>query len=147
MKKLKILTFFSTLMMLAVVGCNQPYYHIPTDANGDPDITDISTTTVSPDPVTTDDSKFTITAHLPNAHEGDKMTVKVLKKQEPSGGGSKQMLRIGGVEKQVDVNSDLNASVSFTTQKAELNDAGDEVLVVFEGDHDSAQMKITMKSP
>lgn len=147
MKNLKVLTLFSTLMVLTVAGCNQPYYHIPADASGNPDITDISTTTVSPDPVTTDDNKFTVTAHLPNAREGDEMTAKVLKKQEPSGGGNKQMLPVKGAEKKADVDSDLDVSVTFTTQEAKLIKAGDEVLVVFEGDHDSAQTKVKLGKP
>jgi hypothetical protein len=145
MKNLKVSLLFIAVLMLTVVSCNQPYYHIPTDANGDPIITQLSTTAVTPDPVTTNDTKFTVTAKLPNAHKGDKMFAELLDLQVPSSGGSKQMLPIKGTKKNVTVGDDLNVTVTYTTQEAKLKNPGDEVLVVFGGPNDSAQMKITLE--
>jgi hypothetical protein len=146
MKNLKALIFISAVLVIAVIGCNQPYYHIPMK-NGKPDITQLSTTAVTPDPVTTNDSKFTVTATLPNAQEGDQMTAQILKKQVPKGGGSKQWLPVNGTKKQVPVGSDLKASATFTRKAAQLKNPGDEVKVVFSGKHDSAQMDITLEQP
>lgn len=147
MKNLKVITLFSAIMVLTVAGCNQPYYHIPTDANGDPIITQLSTTSVTPDPVTTNDSQFTVTAHLPNAKEGDTMTATVLKLQLPDNGTNKAMLPVSGTKKEITVNSDLNVTVTYTRQEAELINPGDAITVTFGGEHDSAQIDITLEKP
>lgn len=147
MKNSKILRllFANVLITLLVVSCDQPYFEIPTDPNGDPIITELSTTSVNPDPVTTADSKFTVTAYLPNAHSGDKITAQCLNKQVPQNGGKEGFLPISGTQKELTVGSDLKVTITYTTSEAELINAGDVILVVFGGETASAQQRITLQ--
>ncbi len=149
MRKIKIRVFWliNVLIILTVVSCEQPYFEIPTDKNGQPIITEISTTSVSPSPVTTSDSKFSITAYLPNAHEGDKITAQCLNKQVPENGGKEGFLPISGTEKDLTVGSNLKVTVSYSRSEAKLTNVGNVVLVVFSGKTASAQKKITLKNP
>lgn len=140
-----IFLFVNVFIALTIVSCSQPYFEIPTDANGDPIITELSTTTVSPDPVTTADSKFSVTAYLPNAHSGDKITAQCLNMQVPQGGGKEGFLPISGTEKELTVGKDLKVTVTYTRSEAQLNDPGDVVLVVFGGETASAQTRITLQ--
>lgn len=141
---IRLFLFVHALIALTIVSCSQPYFEIPTLPNGDPDITALSTTTVNPDPVTTTDTKFTVTAYLPNAHSGDKITAQCLNKQVPQGGGKEGFLPIAGTKKELTVGDDLKVSVTYTTAEAKLGQAGDIVLVVFGGETSSAQQRVTM---
>lgn len=147
MKKpgIRLFLLVNVLIALTIVSCSQPYYEIPTLPNGEPDITEISTTSVNPDPVTTSDSKFTVTAYLPNAHSGDQITAQCLNKRVPDGGGKEGFLPITGTKQELTVGDDLKVSVTYTTDEAKLLKSGDIVLVVFGGKTASAQQQITMK--
>lgn len=145
--RIRLFLFIHVLIALTIVSCSQPYFEIPTLPNGEPDITQISTTTVNPDPVTTADSKFTVTAYLPNAHSGDKIKAQCLNMQVPAGGGKEGFLPISGTEKELTVNKDLKVSVTYSRSEAKLNDPGDVVLVVFGGKTASAQQRITLQKP
>lgn len=141
----RLILLVNVLITLTIISCSQPYFEIPTDPNGDPIITELSTATVSPNPVTTADSKFTVTAYLPNAHQGDKITAQCLNKQVPQGGGKEGFLPISGTEKELTVNKDLKVSVTYSRSEAKLNNPGDVVLVVFGGETASAQIRITLQ--
>ncbi|HEX5554726.1 MAG TPA: hypothetical protein VFX43_15895 [Chitinophagaceae bacterium] len=141
---IRLFLLVNVLIAVTMVSCSQPYFEIPTLPNGEPDITKLSTTSVNPDPVRSSDSKFTVTAYLPNAHEGDKIAVQCLNKQVPKGGGKEGYLPISGTQKELTVGSDLKVSVTYTTAEAKLVQVGDDVLVVFGGKTASAQQKVTL---
>lgn len=143
MNNLRIPIITSFILVLALIGCDQPYYHVPTDANGDPIITDIGKTTSKG--ITMLDSKFTVNTYLPNAHEGDTMKVQLLQPQVPENGGEKELLPLEGTVKKITVDSDLKFSVSYTREEANLNKPGDFVRIVFGGETASNQMPIEME--
>ncbi len=130
--------------MVLAAGCSkQPYFNIPTDANGKVILTGIATATSAG--ISTLDDNFTVNATLPNAKAGDIMTVELLKPQVPSGGGAEQLLPLAGTRKQVTVASDLTASVNFTRAQAMMNVPGDFVTVTFAGKTESASLVVTLK--
>jgi hypothetical protein len=140
--KNKILLILICSIALIVSCSKQPYYHIPTDANGNVILTGISTCTSLG--ITTLDDNFTVNATLPNAKAGDVMTIELLKPQVPAGGGAAQLLPLAGTQKQVTVASDLTASVNFTRAQAMMNVPGDFVTVTFSGKTESASVVVTM---
>lgn len=142
MKNKSSLILICSLTLL--ISCSkQPYWNIPTDANGNAIITTVSTTT-SPGITTLDDS-FTVNTTLPNAKAGDVMNVELLKQQVPPGGGtSTQLLPLAGTQKTVTVGSDLTASISYTREEAQMTQAGDNVYVSFSGKTESASIVIQM---
>ncbi|HEY6081873.1 MAG TPA: hypothetical protein VIU45_00360 [Chitinophagaceae bacterium] len=127
-----------------IVSCSkQPYFNIPTDANGKVILTGIATATSAG--ISTLDDNFTVNATLPNAKAGDVMTVELLKPQVPPGGGAAQLLPLAGTQKQVTVASNLTVSVNFTRTQAMMNVPGDFVTVTFAGKTESASLVVTLK--
>ena len=121
-------------------GCTkQPYYDIPTDANGNVGITGVSSTTSSG--ITTLDDKFTVNATLPNAKAGDIMIAELLKLQVPSTGGAAQLLPLAGTQKNVTVGNDLKTTVTYTRAEAKLASVGDYVTVTLSGKTSQALLK------
>src|SRR5665647_1596098 len=102
--KNKISLILICLLALIVSCSKQPYYNIPTNANGTVILTGIATATSVG--ISTLDDNFTVNATLPNAKAGDIMTVELLKPQIPSGGSSTQLLPLAGTQKQVTVGND-----------------------------------------
>lgn len=144
MKHFKIL-IYTCLLALTLSCTNNPYYEIPMDEDGNPILTEISTTTTSG--VTTDDTDFTVTATLPNATAGDVMRVDLLKPQPHPNSESDQMLPLDGASQQVTVESDQTATVTITRAAAELENVGDEIRVIFNGPTDSAEITVTLEAP
>ncbi|MEO6948632.1 MAG: hypothetical protein ABI123_03300 [Ginsengibacter sp.] len=121
----------------------QPYWNIPTDANGNAVITDIAT--ASSNGISTLDDNFTVNTTLPNAKAGDVMQVELLKQQIPPGGGtSTQLLPLSGTQQTVTVSNDLTVSITYTRAQAQLNEPGDNVYVSFAGKTESASIVIQM---
>lgn len=142
MKNKKSLILIGSLALM--FSCSkQPYWDIPTDANGNAVITGISTATSIG--ITTLDDKFTVNTTLPNAKAGDVMKVELLKQQIPPGGGaSTQLLPLAGTQQTVTVANDLTASVTYTRAQAQMNKAGDNIYVSFAGKTESASIVIQM---
>lgn len=135
------LTFICSLLL--IVGCTeQPYYAVPTDASGKVVITGVSKATSSG--ITTLDDAFTVDATLPNAKEGDVMKVELLQLQVPPQGGNEQLLPMAGTQKEVTVGSDLKVSVTYSRAEAQMNAAGDYVVVTFAGKTDAADLRVDM---
>lgn len=141
--KNKISLILICLLAAVIVSCSkQPYYNIPTDANGHIILTGIATTTSSG--ISTLDDNFTVDATLPNAKAGDVMTVELLKPQIPAGGSTAQLLPLAGTQKQVTVSNNLTVSVNYTRAAAMMNVPGDFVTVTFSGKTESASIVITL---
>ncbi|MGV8137030.1 MAG: hypothetical protein AB2L20_17600 [Mangrovibacterium sp.] len=138
----KIIYFLCLLILL--FSCREDDYSIPRDENGDVIFTDVSTTTTTG--ISTLDDSFTVTAVLPNAKQGDVMTIECLQLQAPSTGGSDQLLPLDGTQKTVTVGSDLTASVTYTRDEANLVNVDDYVTVTFSGKTDYAIQKVEMIS-
>ncbi len=125
-------------------GCTkQPYYDIPTDANGRVVITQVAKAETNG--VTTLDDQFTVVATLPNAVEGDVMTVELLKLQTPPKGGDDQLLPLSGTQKDAVVGSDHKASVTYTRAEAQLEQPGDYVTVTFSGKTDAVIKRVDLE--
>jgi hypothetical protein len=130
-------------MLAIIISCSKPpYYDIPKDANGQVILTTISTT--FSDGITALDAGFSLTATLPNAHEGDVMKVELLRLQEPQGGGALQLLPMAGTQTEVTVPASKEATVTYTREKALLSNAGDYVTIVFNGETEYAKGTVTM---
>ncbi|MEJ7681610.1 MAG: hypothetical protein WKG06_27945 [Segetibacter sp.] len=130
-------------LIVLIVSCTkQPYYEIPTDANGHVVITGVSSATS--DGITTLDDKFTVNVTFPNAKEGDVMVAELLKLQAPSQGGAAQLLPLAGTQKEIKVGSDLKTSVSYTRVEAMMNVPGDFVTVTFAGKTDANLLRVSM---
>ena len=140
--KNKISLILICLLALIVSCSKQPYYNIPTNANGTVILTGIATATSVG--ISTLDDNFTVNATLPNAKAGDIMTVELLKPQIPSGGSSTQLLPLAGTQKQVTVANDLTVSVNYTRAAAMMNLPGDFVTVTFSGKTESASLVVTL---
>lgn len=146
MKTKNILSFSLLMTFILIMGCtDQPYFDIPRDDNGNVIFTDISEVTTTG--VTTADEDFTIFAHFPNAQPGDVMEAEVLKNQVPSWNpdGALQLLPLEGTKKDVTVDEDLNTSVTYTREEADLMNVGDAVTVVFSGATDSGIIEIRLE--
>jgi hypothetical protein len=142
MKNNKSLILICSLA-LAVSCSKQPYWNIPTDANGNAVITGIATATSNG--ISTLDDNFTVNTTLPNAKAGDVMKVELLKQQIPPGGGtSTQLLPLAGTQQTVTVANDLTASITYTRAQAQMNEAGDNIYVSFAGKTESASIVIQM---
>ena len=137
--------FITILFVLfTIASCTeQAYYEIPLDADGNILLTGVSSTEGTG--ISTLDDGFTITATFATAKSGDVMMVELLQLQTPPDGGStKQMLPMAGTQKDVTVGSDLKASVSYTRADANLNNTGDNVRVVYNGEMDYAKATVEM---
>lgn len=131
-------------LLLILAGCSEnPYYDIPTDENGRAIITGVSSATTSG--ITEDDNEFTVTATLPNANTGDVMQVDLLKLQPHPNSESDQLLPIQGTRKETTVDSGLRATVTYTKTEAQMSEVGDWVEVIFNGDTESAQIRVTLQ--
>ena len=138
----KIIPILCALVL--IVSCTkQPYYEIPTDANGKVILTGISSTTTTG--ISTLDNAFSATATFATAKTGDVMNVELLQLQiPPSGGTTKQLLPLAGTQKTVTVGSDLKATVTYTRAEAKLTKATDYVTVIFSGATDYAKTRVDM---
>lgn len=138
----KIITILFVLFTIA--SCTeQAYYEIPLDGNGNVLLTGVSSTEGTG--ISTLDDGFTITATFATAKSGDVMMVELLQLQTPPGGGStKQMLPMAGTQKDVTVGSDFKASVTYTRAEANLNNSGDNIRVVYNGEMDYAKATVEM---
>ena len=139
----KIISILYVLLM--IVSCTeQPYYEIPTDENGDVLLTGVSSTTTTG--ISTLDGEFSVTAQFATANSGDVMKVELLKLQTPPGGGAtNQLLPLDGTQKEVTVDSDLKATVTYTREEAQMTQEGDYVTVVFSGKTDYAKQRVDME--
>jgi len=54
------------------------------------------------------------------------------------------LLPLDGTQKEVTLDGDLKASVSYTREEANLNESGDYVVVVFSGETDYAKQRVTL---
>ena len=140
MKKIIYLLF----ILFMVVSCSkETLYDIPRDANGNVLLTTTSTATTTG--ISTLDNGFSVTATLPNAKAGDVMKVECLQLQmPPEGGETMQLLPLAGSQKDITVGSDLTATVSYTRDEANLVNAGDYVVVVYNGKTDYAKQRIDL---
>lgn len=121
----------------------QPYYDIPTDANGKVILTGISSTTTTG--ISTLDGSFSVTATFATVKAGDVMGVELLQLQiPPTGGTTKQLLPMAGTQKQVTVGSDMKATVTYSRAEAKLIKATDYVTVIFNGVTDYAKARVDM---
>jgi hypothetical protein len=136
--------FCITGLVLIMAGCSEnPYYDIPTDENGNVIITEVSSVTTTG--ITEDDAEFTVIATLPNARQGDVMLVDLLKPQPHPNSESNQLLPIEGTRKESTVDSNLQATVTFSKEEAQMQEVGDWVEVIFNGATDSAQIRVTLQ--
>lgn len=136
-------SFLYLFWLVAVIGCTeQPYYAIPTNANGKAIITGVAS--AASDGITVIDDQFTVSATFPNAKEGDIMKVELLKMQPHPEAGNEQLLPLAGTQKEVTVGSDLKASVTYTRTEANMNAPGDFVTVTFGGKTDAIQLRVDM---
>lgn len=143
MKNNKLISLVCSGALLLGSCSKQPYWNIPTDANGNAIITSVSSATSAG--ISTLDDGFTVNVTLPNAKSGDVMNVELLKQQIPPGGGTAtQLLPLAGTQKTVNVGSDLTASVTYTRAEAQMSEAGDNVYVSFSGKTESASIVIQM---
>jgi len=132
------------ILALLISSCtNNPYYEIPTDSDGNPLLTEVSSVVSSG--ITTADDSFSVTATLPNARPDDVMVVELLKPQPHEASESDQLLPLEGTRKEAIVDSNLQATVTYTREEADMNQAGDYVEVIFAGATDSAQLRVTME--
>lgn len=134
----------AAILALLITSCtNNPYYEIPTDSDGNPILTEVSSAVTSG--ITTADESFTVTATLPNARPDDVMVVELLKPQPHESSESDQLLPLEGTRKEAIVDSELQATVTYTREEADMSQAGDYVEVIFAGQTDSAQIRVTME--
>lgn len=142
MKKFRNIIY--ALLLVFAIGCSEnPYFEVPTDENGRAIITEVSSVTSTG--ITEDDDNFTVVATLPNAVQGDVMQVDLLKPQEHPNSESDQLLPVEGSSKEVTVDGNLQATVTFTKVEADMNEVGDYVEVIFNGATDSAQIRVTLQ--
>lgn len=145
MKTNKIITLALLCITIAAGSCTkQPYYDIPTDANGNVVITGVASTTSTG--ITSLDDKFTVNATFPNAKAGDIMIAELLKLQTPSNGAAAQLLPLAGTQKNVTVGPDLKATVTYTRAEAKFTGPGDYVTVTFSGKTDAAITRVDLKT-
>jgi hypothetical protein len=138
----KIISLLCALVL--IVSCTeQPYYDLPTDANGNVILTGISSTTSTG--ISTLDNSFSVTATFATAKVGDVMHVELLQLQiPPTGGTTKQLLPMAGTQKEVTVGSDMKATVTYSRDEAKMTKSGDYVTVVFAGKTDYAKQRVDM---
>lgn len=138
-----LLTLLASI--ISIVSCTkQPYYDIPTDANGNVVITSVASATSTG--ITSLDDNFTVNATFPNAKAGDVMIAELLKLQAPATGGAAQLLPLAGTQKNVTVDNDLKATVTYTRTEAKMNAVGDFVTVTFSGKTDAVVTRINLKN-
>src|SRR5690625_1880511 len=134
----------AAILALPISSCtNNPYYEIPTDSDGNPILTEVSS--VESSGITTAGESFSVTATLTTARPDDVMVVELLKPQPHEASESDQLLPLEGSRKEAIVDSNLPATVTYTRQEADMNQAGDYVEVIFAGATDSAQLRVTME--
>lgn len=130
-------------IVFAISCSKDELYEIPKDDNGNIIWTGVSRTETAG--ISSLDNSFTVTATFATAKSGDVMKVELLQLQTPPGGGSTmQLLPLEGTQQDVSVGSDLKATVSYTRNVANLNNVGDYVVVVFNGERDYAKQRVEM---
>lgn len=141
MKTRKILQISLILVALIMSCSEQPYWDYPKDENGNAIITQVSKTTTSG--ITALDPGFTGESYLPNAKQGDIMTVVLVKPQVPPSnpGGATQILPIAGTSKTYTVDNNLKINFSYTREEATLLKVGDWVTVTISGETESGIIK------
>ncbi|SMO38805.1 hypothetical protein [Fodinibius sediminis] len=144
--KLSVLTIGFILIFITNCSSDNPYYSIPTNADGEVEITDVSETEVRPSSeITLQVVEFTVIATLPNSSEGDEMTTELLKLQTHPEAGNEQLLPLDDTQKTVTVGEDLKASVTYTRTTAQLENPGDDyVVITFAGETASAQARVDL---
>lgn len=145
MRIMKIKNILSLLVMLGLLmACSEEQYEIPRDEQGNVIFTYPSETqTVG---ISTLDQEFTVTAQFYNSNSGDKMEVELLQLQGSHDYNTDQnlLLPLDGTQKEVTLDDDLKASVTYTRDDANLNESGDYVVVVFSGETDYAKQRVTL---
>lgn len=131
-------------IMIFAFGCSDiKTYDIPTDENGNILLTGVSSTTTTG--ISSLDDGFSVTATFATAKVGDIMHVELLQLQTPpEGGTTKQLLPMAGTQKEVTVGSDMKATVSYSRADAKLNNVGDYVTVVYNGNTDYAKQRVDL---
>lgn len=138
----KYLLLILTLIFV-FYSCDKDEYAIPKDENGNIIWTGVSSSTTTG--ISSLDNSFTVEATFPNAKSGDVMNVELLQLQLPPGGGTtNQLLPLAGTQKEVSVDNNLKATVTYTRDQANLTKVGDYVEVVFNGERDYAKRRVTM---
>jgi hypothetical protein len=143
MNTLKLILSYAFLLVFAFSCSDNPLYPIPTDEDGNVILTEVSS--VETTGITEDDDEFTVIATLPNAVAGDIMFVDLLKPQQVEGIDAPQLLPIDGTRKESVVDNNLQATVTFTKVEAQMEEVGDWVEVIYNGNTDSAQIRVTLQ--
>ena len=146
MKTTRIILLTFTVFALLVSCSKQPYWDIPTDENGNAIITQVSKTTSNG--ISMLDGSFTIQSTLPNAKQGDVMTIDLVKPQIPSWDpkGATQILPIAGATKNATVDGNKQISVTYTRTESTLLNLADYVTVIISGNTDSGKLLVTLVS-
>jgi len=134
------------LIMSFIISCNEDQYEIPKDDEGNVILTKPSETET--EGLSTLDDEFTVTAKFYNSNSGDQMEVELLQLQtsEEYNTDSKLLLPIEGSQKEVTLNDNLEATVTYSRDEANLEQVGEYVTVVFEGETDYAKTRVYLEN-
>ena len=140
MRKHILNIFISSCLALFITCCEQPYYEIPLDEEGNLIITEVSKSFCKG--ISTLEDEFTINVNFATASPGDVIKVECLNIQIKE--GNEMLLPIVGTQKEITVDNELKAFITYTRSEAELHEVADFVVVTFAGETDSAEQLVEL---
>lgn len=134
-----------SMVVILLGSCSkQPYFEIPLDENGNASISQV--TQAESDGIKEGDEAFDVSVEFKNAKVGDAVFVELLSLQPVGSSGDLQLLPLKGTQKEFKLGEPRSLSVTYTAAEAQLEKAGDYVVITFSSAYDSATLRIEMES-
>lgn len=132
-------------VVMSLGSCSkQPYFEIPLDENGDALISPV--TRAESNGIREGEEAFDVSVDFKNAKVGDAIFVELLSLQPVGDSGDLQLLPLQGTQKEFQLGERRSLSVTYTAAEAQLEKAGDYVVITFSSAYDSATLRIEMES-
>lgn len=134
-----------SLVVIVLGSCSkQPYFEIPLDENGNASISQV--TKAESDNIKEGEEAFNVSVAFKSAKVGDAVYVELLGLQPAGGSDDLQLLPLQGTQKEFKLEEARVLNVTYTAAEAQLEKAGDYVVITFSSANDSATLRIEMES-